>query len=103
MQSKALMIVPLFSGSGMRVKIIEAMALAKPIIATTVAAEGIAYTNEHNILIADTAEAYIEHIRCYVQDKAACTTIGVNARSFIEQQHENGVLIERLVKFYRTL
>ena len=44
--SKSIMIVPLLSGSGIRIKIIEGMALGKTIIATTIGAEGIEYENE---------------------------------------------------------
>ena len=103
MQSKAMMVVPLFSGSGMRVKIIEAMALGKPIIATTVAAEGIAYTHKKNILIADDADNFTRHIRFYLQNHEFCNEIGRNARKFIEKKHENGVLIDSLIDFYSEL
>ena len=53
MHSKSILIVPLFSGSGIRIKIIEGMATGKPIISTTVGAEGINYTRDKNIFIAD--------------------------------------------------
>src|SRR6218665_1328589 len=51
-RSKGLMIVPLLSGGGMRVKIIEGMALGKIIVTTTLGAEGIAAENNKNIIIA---------------------------------------------------
>ena len=54
--SKSIMIVPLNSGGGMRVKIIEGMAFAKTIISTAVGAEGIEYENGKNILIANSEE-----------------------------------------------
>ena len=50
------MIVPLFSGSGMRIKIIEGMALGKPIVTTPIGTEGISTTSGTNILIADNEE-----------------------------------------------
>jgi glycosyltransferase involved in cell wall biosynthesis len=56
MNSHDIMVVPLLSGSGMRIKIIEAMAHGKTIVSTTVGAEGIDYKDGENILIADSKE-----------------------------------------------
>ncbi|SDP75387.1 glycosyltransferase [Selenomonas ruminantium] len=53
------MIVPLFVGSGQRVKIIESFAYGMPVISTTIGAEGIDYTDGVNILIADDVETFI--------------------------------------------
>ena len=49
------MIVPLQAGGGLRIKIIEGMALGKTIISTTIGAQGIPYTDQENILIANTS------------------------------------------------
>ena len=103
MQNNDIMIVPLFSGSGMRVKIIEAMALAKPIVATTLAAEGIAYTHQKNIVIANDANAFASHLLKLLKNKSLGEEIGNNARLFVEQEHENKVLIKRLLAFYEGL
>lgn len=62
MNSKAVMIVPLFSGSGIRVKIIEGMALGKTIVSTSLGAEGIPCKDGQNILIADSPELFAEKI-----------------------------------------
>ena len=56
MNSKSIMIVPLFSGSGMRIKIIEGMALGKTIVSTEIGAEGIEVSDNENILIATDAD-----------------------------------------------
>ena len=56
------MVVPLLSGSGMRVKILEGMALGKVIITTSLGLEGIPASHQENILIADTPEQFIEWI-----------------------------------------
>lgn len=53
------MIVPLFVGSGQRVKIIEAFSYGMPVISTTIGAEGLRYNNEENILIANTADEFV--------------------------------------------
>jgi len=100
MQSNGVMLVPLFSGSGMRVKIIEAMALGKAIIATSIAAEGIACTHQQNILLADTANAFADCLLQLLSDQMACEQIGQQARQFVEQQHNTKQLVDNLVEFY---
>lgn len=57
------MIVPLFIGSGQRVKIIEAFSKGMPVISTTIGAEGLLYKADENILIADTEEEFADHIQ----------------------------------------
>jgi len=58
MRSKGLMLAPLLSGGGMRVKIIEGMALGKVIVTTAVGAEGIETENNKNIIIASAAASF---------------------------------------------
>jgi glycosyltransferase involved in cell wall biosynthesis len=101
--SKSIMIVPLQSGGGMRVKIIEGMALAKTIISTSIGAEGIAYENNVNLLIADTEEAFEAAITRCVTDKTFSETIGKNARTLIETTYDNLKICKRLFEFYQTL
>lgn len=97
------MIVPLLSGSGMRVKIIEAMALGKCIIATSIAAEGINYHHDRDILIADSSDHFYKQIlRCFT-DKNLITRIGEGARKLVEKGHNQKTLGEKLVKVYEGL
>lgn len=97
------LIVPLLSGSGMRVKIIEAMALGKCIIATSIAAEGINYHHDKDILIADKADDFYKQIlRCFT-DKTLITKIGEGARKLVEKNHDNTKLSKALLKVYEEL
>ena len=103
MHPKAVMIAPLFSGSGMRIKIIEGMAAAKTIVATTIAAEGINYTHTKNIWIADNADSFAQHLIYCLQNFDVCQQTGIAAQQLIAQQHDNKQLILDLVTFYQTL
>lgn len=103
MLSKSVMIVPLFSGSGIRIKIIEGMALSKAIISTTIGAEGINHTHGSDILIADTPQEFIEAIATCVNNRSLCLKMGTNARALIEQDFNYGRLIGRLEAFYREV
>ena len=57
------MIVPLFVGSGQRVKIIEAFSYGMPVITTTIGVEGLNYTDGENVLIADDENSFVKAIK----------------------------------------
>ena len=85
--SKLINIVPLLSGSGLRIKIIEAMAAGKTVVSTSVGAAGINYTDGTDILIADTPEEFVNHISHCLSDPAFCRSIGTNAAELIRQHY----------------
>jgi glycosyltransferase involved in cell wall biosynthesis len=101
--SKSIMIVPLLSGGGMRVKIVEGMAMQKCIISTSLGAEGINYKNGVNILIANTKEEFFKAIRRCIADEDYCKAVGINARNLIEQQHDVNKVTNNLVELYKEL
>jgi glycosyltransferase involved in cell wall biosynthesis len=101
--SKSIMIVPLLSGGGMRVKIVEGMAMQKCIISTPLGAEGINFENGHNIIIAkDTDDFYAAISKC-ITDEHYCRQIGANARRLIEQQHDVNKVTTDLITFYESI
>lgn len=103
MNQHDVMIVPLLSGSGMRVKIIEAMALGKVVITTTVGAEGIDYISGEHLLIADTPGEFLEHIDHLLADPGKGKALSKNARSLIESKYDNTDIIQNLLSFYAQL
>ena len=96
-------IVPLFSGSGMRIKIIESMALGKTVITTMVGAEGILYSEFDNIIIADNEPKMIENICRLYRHPEEAEAIGLNARRIIEEVYDNKKIINRLLIFYNEI
>jgi glycosyltransferase involved in cell wall biosynthesis len=100
---KGIMIVPLLSGSGIRIKIIEGMALGKTIISTTIGAEGINYKKGRDILIADTPEEFHKAVSQCINDKDYCSSIGRNARKLIENDHNIKKIIDKLIRFYNKV
>lgn len=101
--SKSIMVVPLLSGGGMRVKIVEGMAMQKCIITTTLGAEGLNYQNGYHILIADDRQEFYDAIKHCIGDEEFCKRIGLNARHLIEQQHDTNVVTVQFIKFYEEL
>lgn len=82
------MVVPLLSGGGMRVKILEGMALGRVIISTTVGLEGIPAMQGREVLIADTAEDFVECLQFCRNSPEKLLEIGRNARKFVENHFE---------------
>jgi glycosyltransferase involved in cell wall biosynthesis len=62
MQSKAIMVVPLLSAGGIRVKIIEGLALGRAVISTTLGAEGLDCEDRKNIMLADRPEEWLKAV-----------------------------------------
>ena len=103
MQDKQIMIVPLHSGSGLRIKILQGLALGKTIIATSVGAEGIDVTDGKNILIANTPEEFEQKVTYCIADEARCKSIGLAGRKLIEEKYSGTVLGGKVADYYRQL
>ncbi len=101
--SKSILVSPLFSGSGIRVKIIESMALGKAVISTTIGAEGINYTDGKDILIANNADEFVNAVSKLYTDKKATKKLGENALKLVKEQHDINKVIEKLQRFYQKL
>lgn len=74
------MLVPLRSGSGLRVKIIEGMAMGKCIISTSIGVEGIPCTHKKNVLIANTVGEFIDAMQFCIENTETVHTIGMEAK-----------------------
>ena len=96
-------IVPLLSGSGIRIKIIESMALGKTVITTLVGAEGILYEEDVNIIIAENKAKMAEAIRRINENPAMAVEIGKAARKLVEEVYDNRKITERLLLFYNQI
>jgi glycosyltransferase involved in cell wall biosynthesis len=103
MNDKQIMIVPLKSGGGMRVKIIQGMALGKTIISTTIGAEGIEYTDKVNVLIADTPAEFLSAVEKCLSDKNYCLQIGNEAHKLALEKYSNKNIGNMLSSFFKSL
>jgi len=101
--SKSISIAPLLSGSGIRIKIIESMALGRAVVATSIGAEGINYTDGENILIADTPEEFVTAVNHLYKNPDKCHEVGKKAKELISEEHNTKKIIQQLVSFYREI
>ncbi len=102
-QDHDIMVVPILSGGGVRVKIIEGMALGKAIISSTIGAIGIDYKEKENILIADTTAEWIQAIDALLNKEGKKERIEKNAREFAETHFDNSIINKELIHFYKEV
>ena len=92
-----IMIVPLLSGSGMRIKIMEGLALGKPVITTTIGAEGIDVTDKEDIIIANTPEEMMQAIEYCAKNAQKIEEIGKNAKKLIQKKYTQEIISRNLI------
>ncbi len=103
MNEHAVMVVPLLSAGGIRVKIIEGMAIGKTIISTSIGAEGIDYENGKHLFIANTPKEFVRVIEHLVQHRETIDQVGADARKLVCEKFDNQVLTGALIEFFRQL
>ena len=103
MQKRQVMLVPLFSAGGMRVKIIEGMAMGRTIISTPIGAEGINYTDGKDVLLARTATEFVERILGLIDRPESVRAIGLASHALVRDQYAEESIARDLIAFYQRL
>jgi glycosyltransferase involved in cell wall biosynthesis len=92
-------IVPLRAGSGTRIKILEAFSFGRPVVSTTIGAEGLALKNREQLLIADEPEAFAGACVELLEDPALCARITKSAQTWLLAHHS----LDRVTGVIRSL
>jgi glycosyltransferase involved in cell wall biosynthesis len=101
LKRSGMVVAPILSGGGMRMKILEAFALSKAVVSTSLGAEGIEYTDGENILIADTPGAFADRVCSLLENPGECARLGQNARRLMEEHYAVPLVWARWRKVYR--
>jgi glycosyltransferase involved in cell wall biosynthesis len=96
-------IAPLRLGGGTRLKILEAMAMAKPVVSTPQGAEGLEVTHERELLLADSAAGFADELARVLLDGALARRLGDEARRLVEQRYGWSASVARLEGLYHEL
>ena len=96
-------LVPLFSGGGIRIKILEAMAMKKPIVSTSIGAEGIGVSNMKNIIVSDNKENFVKSIKLLFNNKKIRDNLSKNSRKLIEEKYSFEVIEKALTQAIENL
>jgi glycosyltransferase involved in cell wall biosynthesis len=99
----SVMIVPLFAGSGMRVKIIEGFSHRKTIITTSIGAEGINIQHGKELFIANSANEFIDSISQLIQDEELCIKTAENGFLFVKNNYDNNAIVSKLLSFIESI
>ncbi len=98
----AVYVAPLLAGGGTRFKLLEAMAMGKAIVSTTLGCEGFGVRSGEELLIADTPRAFAEAVNALLADPAQRQALGARAQRFAEQYDWQHIL-PRLERAYAAL
>jgi len=91
-----IVVCPLRIGSGMKVKVIEAAAMGKAMVLTSVAAEGLNLKSEVDCIITDTADDFAKAVVRLLRSEEERRAMGIKARQFAEQNHDEATLYKEL-------
>jgi GT2 family glycosyltransferase/glycosyltransferase involved in cell wall biosynthesis len=98
----ALFVCPILSGSGVRVKLLEAFAAGIPVVSTRIGAEGLASVDGEICGLADDPAGFAERVLQAMEQPAKAAEMAARARAFVCEKRDMRVMTERLVESYRT-
>jgi len=99
-EQAAVAICPIRDGGGTRVKILDNMAMAKPIVSTSIGIEGIEVVPERDVLIADRPEEFVEQISRLFLDDSLRSRLGSSARRLAEERYSWGRIVDTMLEEY---
>jgi glycosyltransferase involved in cell wall biosynthesis len=99
----AVVAVPLRFGSGMRVKVLEALAVGKPVVASPLAIEGLGVVDGEQLLTAETDDEFAERISLVLGDDRLRARLGTDARAWAERNLTWEATLDRFDELYRGL
>jgi glycosyltransferase involved in cell wall biosynthesis len=85
-------VVPLRNGGGTRIKVLEAMAMSKAVVSTSVGCEGLDVVHGKHLLVADQPEEFSRHCLALMADRPGRIRLGQNARQLVEEKYRLEVL-----------
>jgi polysaccharide biosynthesis protein PslH len=98
-----IVVVPLRAGSGTRIKILEAFAMGRPVISTTIGAEGIEARPGDDLFIADTPVEFADAVVRLLDDPAAAARLARSGRKLVERLYAWSGIVERLEPGYQWI
>jgi sugar transferase (PEP-CTERM/EpsH1 system associated) len=102
-RQSAVCVVPLRAGGGTRLKILEAMALGRPVVSTTIGCEGLDVVDGEHLLIADSPEQFAEKTVRLLTDQHLYRHISANGRQLAEARYDWDQIAGRLMGVYAEM
>jgi glycosyltransferase involved in cell wall biosynthesis len=99
----AIMVIPLLSGSGMRIKIMDAVNYGCPVVTTSVGVEGLDFENEVECIIEDNAEIFAKKLCNLIKDEVRQKALRKNAKEAMNRIYSKEVLLKKRFDVYREV
>ena len=96
-------VVPLLNGAGTRIKILEAMSFARPVVSTSVGAEGLDVAEGRDILMADDAAVFAKKCAGLLKDKTEILRIGKNGYDLVKSKYDHRVFQKKMEELFDYL
>ena len=103
LRKSSVVIAPLFAGGGMRIKVLEAMALGRPVVATALGAGGVDVEDGRDIVLAEDADAFAAAVVQLLRDPGEAARIGSAARATVAERYDGPRIARGLLEFYASL
>ncbi|HEX2084900.1 MAG TPA: glycosyltransferase family 4 protein, partial [Solirubrobacteraceae bacterium] len=99
----SVVVVPILSGAGIRLKVLDALASGRAIVSTTMGAEGAVVEDGTHVVLADDAASFAEAVVARLRDPAGSRAMGERARRLAEERYDWRVLGDRFAALLATL
>lgn len=103
MTTKGILLAPLKSGSGVRIKLLESMSMGVPVVTTIMGAEGIDGEHGKDFFIASNEVEFIQYALELSNSEEKRTTLGTNAKTLVENHYEIKSVKEKLIEFIKFI
>ncbi len=95
-ESREIFVAPLRQGAGIKIKLLQALALGLPVVTTPAGAEGIGLEHEKNALVSPTVEGCVPLVLRLLADPAQRSRLGQAGRQLVETRFHRPVLVKKL-------
>lgn len=99
----AVFVAPIRMGSGLRNKILEAMASGKAVVCTKESIEGLKVEDRKHLIVSDSTTDFAYWVLKILNDKNLREYLSINARKFIEENYSEEIIEEKWLKFYEEI
>lgn len=100
-QDAAIAVIPVRAGSGMRVRILEALARGMPLVTTSIGIEGIAATHDREVMIADSAPDFADAVIRMLKNESLRDRLATNGRKLVCEKYDWQVALRKMDQIYQ--
>ncbi len=101
--SSAVYIAPIKSGSGTKLKVLNALSMAKPVVTTSIGAEGIEVKDGEHLLIADDPEIFAKRTIELLRNPELAMKLGENGRKLMIEKYDWDIIGQKMLRVYEEL